>query len=142
MSDDASPRLGLPYLAAAQAQKHVIVNEALMRLDGLVQTAVESRAVAAQPASPEDGAIYILPASPTGAAWTGQPPGAATDVMVWVMLQIEVSITAAESAQVEYGTVSVKTAVYAPSGRLEKLVFVPSKTPVNTYPAALSSTTL
>ena len=75
MSDDASPRLGLPYVAAAQAQKHVIVNEAFMRLDGLVQTAVESRAAAAQPASPADGAIYILPASPTGAAWAGQPAG-------------------------------------------------------------------
>ena len=57
MSDDASPRLGLPYLAAAQAQKHVILNEALMRFDGLVQTAVESRSVAAQPASPADGAL-------------------------------------------------------------------------------------
>lgn len=75
MSDDASPRLGLPYVAAAQAQKHVIVNEAFMRLDGLVQTAAESRVTAAQPASPADGAIYILPASPTGAAWTGRPAG-------------------------------------------------------------------
>lgn len=77
MSDDASPRLGLPYVAAAQAQKHVIVNEAFMRLDGLVQTAVESRVTAAQPASPADGAIYILPSSPSGAAWSGRPPGTA-----------------------------------------------------------------
>ena len=75
MSDDASPRLGLPYLAAAQAQKHVILNEALMRFDGLVQTAVESRSVAAQPASPADGALYILPDAATGAAWTGRPEG-------------------------------------------------------------------
>jgi len=75
MSDDASPRLGLPYLAAAQAQKHVTLNESLMRLDGLVQMAVESRAIAAQPGSPADGALYILPASATGAAWAGQPAG-------------------------------------------------------------------
>lgn len=75
MSDDASPRLGLPYVAASQAQKHVIVNEAFMRLDGLVQTAVESRSTAAQPASPTDGAIFILPAAATGAAWSGQGAG-------------------------------------------------------------------
>lgn len=76
MSDDASPRLGLPYLAAAQAQKHVILNEALMRLDGLVQTAVESRSLAAQPGSPADGALYILPDAATGAAWAGRAEGA------------------------------------------------------------------
>ncbi len=76
MSDDATPRLGLPYVAAGQAQKHVTVNEAFARLDGLVQTAVVSRALAAQPADPDDGALYILPAGATGAAWTGEDQGA------------------------------------------------------------------
>ncbi|RZJ39922.1 MAG: DUF2793 domain-containing protein, partial [Brevundimonas sp.] len=38
MSDDHSARLCLPYLAAAQMQKHVTLNEALTRLDALVQT--------------------------------------------------------------------------------------------------------
>ena len=71
MSDDATPRLSLPYLAAAQAQKHVTLNQSLGLLDGLVQTAVESRTTAAEPSSPVDGAIYILPASATGADWTG-----------------------------------------------------------------------
>jgi hypothetical protein len=75
MSDDATPRLSLPYVAAGQAQKHITVNEAFARLDGLVQLAVESRAVAAQPAAPADGAVYILPAGATGAAWAGQPAG-------------------------------------------------------------------
>ena len=55
MSDDATPRLSLPYLAAAQAQKHVTLNEGLARLDGLVQTSVESRTTPAQsaPVAPE-----------------------------------------------------------------------------------------
>jgi hypothetical protein len=75
VSDDATPRLGLPYLAAGQAQKHVTLNEALARLDGLVQTTVESRAVAAQPADPADGALYILPVDATGEAWSGRPAG-------------------------------------------------------------------
>lgn len=76
MSDDATPRLGLPYVAAGQAQKHVTVNEAFARLDGLVQTAVVSRTVPAQPADPGDGALYILPAGATGDAWSGKPAGA------------------------------------------------------------------
>jgi hypothetical protein len=76
MSDDATPRLSLPYLAAAQAQKHVTLNEGLARLDGLVQTAVESRTTDAQPGSPDDGALYIMTASPSGADWTGQAEGA------------------------------------------------------------------
>jgi hypothetical protein len=76
MSDDATPRLSLPYLAAGQAQKHVTLNETLARLDGLVQTAVESRETAAQPASPADGDLYILPAGATGADWAGQDAGA------------------------------------------------------------------
>jgi hypothetical protein len=73
MSDDATPRLSLPYLAAAQAQKHVTLNEALGLLDGLVQTAVESRTVAAEPASPADGAVYILPQGHTGPEWSLHP---------------------------------------------------------------------
>lgn len=73
MSDDATPRLNLPYLAAAQAQKHVTMNEVTALLDSLVQTSVESRTVGAQPSPPGDGALYILPAGATGAAWAGRP---------------------------------------------------------------------
>ncbi len=72
----ASSRLGLPYLAAAQAQKHVTVNESLLRLDGLVQLTAASATTAAQPASPLDGDIYILPTGKTGAAWGAMADGA------------------------------------------------------------------
>ena len=75
MPSNQSARLELPYLAAGQLQKHVTVNEALTRLDALAQTAVISRSVAAQPADPDDGALYILPASPTGAVWTAWSEG-------------------------------------------------------------------
>ena len=70
MFDDVTPRLGLPYVVAAQAQKHIPINESLARLDGLVQLAVESRGLAAQPASPAAGGVWILPAGASGAAWT------------------------------------------------------------------------
>ncbi|RZJ16776.1 MAG: DUF2793 domain-containing protein, partial [Brevundimonas sp.] len=76
MSDDLSARLGLPYLAAGQLQKHVTLNEALTRLDALVQAAVVSRTVGTQPATPDDGALYILPSGATGTAWSGRPAGA------------------------------------------------------------------
>lgn len=64
-------QLGLPLIAPAQAQKHVTVNEAFARLDGLVQLRLESRAVLTPPAVPEDGTCFAVP---TGAvnAWAGQ----------------------------------------------------------------------
>jgi hypothetical protein len=68
---DATPRLGLPWLMPAQAQKHVTVNESLGRLDALVQAAVQSRSEAVQPASPADGQAWILPSGASGADWDG-----------------------------------------------------------------------
>lgn len=75
MSDDATPRLALPYLAAGQAQKHVTVNEALTRLDGLVQMAVETQSLSSEPSNPRQGGLYILGPSPTGPAWSGFSAG-------------------------------------------------------------------
>ncbi|WP_420432967.1 DUF2793 domain-containing protein [Hyphobacterium sp.] len=69
MSTQSTPRLGLDYVLAAQAQKHVTVNESLRRLDALVQTTVISRSTDAQPGSPADGDAYILTAQAAGAEW-------------------------------------------------------------------------
>lgn len=71
MSDDLSPRLALPYLLPGQAQKHVTVNEGLMRLDALVQLAVHRRDLSAPPAAPEEGACQIVGPGPSG-GWAGQ----------------------------------------------------------------------
>ena len=67
---DTTPSLALPLLAAAQAQKHVTHNEALMQLDALVQLACLDRDRAAPPASPAEGDRYIVAADATG-AWAG-----------------------------------------------------------------------
>ncbi len=75
MDDDLTARLGLPFLAAGQMQKHVTLNEALVALDGLVQATVASRSVTAQPADPAEGEAYILPEDATGAAWAGLEAG-------------------------------------------------------------------
>ena len=65
-----STHLLLPYVLAAQAQKHVTVNEGLRLLDGLVQLAVLDRHLTAPPASPADGDRYIVASGATG-AWAG-----------------------------------------------------------------------
>jgi hypothetical protein len=65
-----TPRLKLPAIEAAQAQKHVTHNEALALLDAFVQLAVESRGVATPPGSPAEGDSYIVATSPSG-AWSG-----------------------------------------------------------------------
>jgi hypothetical protein len=68
--------LTLPTLEPAQAQKHVTVNEALLRLDALVQLSVASATTDVEPASPSDGSVYILPAGKSGAAWSAMANGA------------------------------------------------------------------
>jgi hypothetical protein len=79
MSDLETNHLKLPYLAAAQAQKHVTHNEALRQLDTLVQLAVLDTTVATPPGSPAEGDRYIVAASATG-AWAGQETTVATFV--------------------------------------------------------------
>lgn len=75
MSDDHSARLGLPYLAAGQMQKHVTLNEALTHLDALLNAAVASRTTAAQPSLPPDGELWILPPGASGPDWGGRAAG-------------------------------------------------------------------
>lgn len=72
---ERTPRLALPWLMPAQAQKHVTVNEALARLDILVQAVVLSRTQTAQPAEPVEGDGFILPDAASGPAWSEQPAG-------------------------------------------------------------------
>ena len=67
-----SPLLALPYLASAQAQKHVTHNEALSLIDGLLHLSVISRNLATPPGVIADGDRYLIAASPTG-DWAGQP---------------------------------------------------------------------
>lgn len=66
-----TPRLGLPYIVQGQAQKEVTHNDALVRLDALVDLYILDRDLADPPGSPSDGDAYIVAASPTG-AWAGQ----------------------------------------------------------------------
>ena len=63
-----TPILGITELTSNQAQPEVTVNTAFRDLEALQYRAL-SRTTAAQPSSPAEGDVYILPASPTGADW-------------------------------------------------------------------------
>lgn len=67
----ATPRLALPLLAIAQAQKEVTHNEALVLLDALVHATVEAGPLDDPPADPGEGQCWIVGAVPSG-AWSGQ----------------------------------------------------------------------
>ena len=66
-----TPRTALPLLAAAQAQKHVTHNEALLQLDALLFARLLDRDLSSPPSSPADGDPYLIAAAATG-AWSGQ----------------------------------------------------------------------
>ncbi|MBY4635658.1 DUF2793 domain-containing protein [Sphingopyxis sp. XHP0097] len=67
----ATPRLSLPLLATAQAQKEVTHNEALVLIDALVQMAVVDGPQSDPPAAPTPGDAWLVGAAATG-AWAGQ----------------------------------------------------------------------
>lgn len=62
--------LQLLYLAVGQAQKHVTVNETLRKLDAIIQLSVVSATISAEPATPADGDVYIIPSGKSGAHWS------------------------------------------------------------------------
>ncbi|MCJ2011218.1 DUF2793 domain-containing protein [Methylobacterium sp. J-076] len=68
---DVTPHLGLPLIAAGQAQKHVTHNEALALLDTLVQLACLDKDLTAPPASPAEGDRYLVAAATPTGAWAG-----------------------------------------------------------------------
>lgn len=72
---ESSPRLQLPYLQPAQAQKHVTANEAFRMLDAVVNAQIASATTDQQPAAPVDGEAYIIPDTPSGTDWSSFQPG-------------------------------------------------------------------
>ncbi|MEW6257107.1 MAG: DUF2793 domain-containing protein [Pseudomonadota bacterium] len=68
---DTTARLGLPYIAAAQAQKHVTHNAAIRALDALTHLSLESLTLTAPPGAPSDGQCWYVPAGASG-AWSGK----------------------------------------------------------------------
>jgi hypothetical protein len=65
-----TPRLDLPFIESAQAQKHVTHNEALERLDIMVQLRVQQFEATVPATSPVNGQSWALGTTPTG-VWAG-----------------------------------------------------------------------
>lgn len=65
-----TPRLSLPFIQTAQAQKEVTHNNALNLLDALMRPVVMSMSVNTPPGSPTAGDCHIVGGSPSG-AFTG-----------------------------------------------------------------------
>lgn len=63
--------MGLGLMEAAQAQKHVTVNEALLRLDALASRQVLSAALSAPPGGAVDGDRFVV-APDAGGEWAGR----------------------------------------------------------------------
>ncbi|MDO5657833.1 MAG: DUF2793 domain-containing protein [Paracoccus sp. (in: a-proteobacteria)] len=71
MSEQSSARLGLPFVQQAQAQKHVTMNEALTRLDAMVNPVLQSVTRATPPETVLPGACFAVPTH-AGGDWAGQ----------------------------------------------------------------------
>ncbi|MEW9524296.1 DUF2793 domain-containing protein [Agrobacterium radiobacter] len=67
---EQTARLRLPYILPSQAQKHVTHNEALQRLDAIVQLTIKA-AVAAPPENAAEGDCFLLTPGATG-DWVGK----------------------------------------------------------------------
>ena len=90
--------LGLPLMAAAQSQKHITHNDAILMLDAIVQLAVISTTLTVPPGSPVDGDRYIIGSGATG-AWAGKDLNVALSSSgAWLFLVPKVGWTAWDTA--------------------------------------------
>lgn len=71
MAENLTTNCELPLLMPAQAQKHVTVNEALMRLDGQVDLVLQSLTRHTPPEAVVDGMCWAVPQGAVN-AWEGQ----------------------------------------------------------------------
>ena len=66
-----TPKLSLPVIMPAQAQKHITHNEALERIDLFVQMTLEATDATSAPAAPQEGESWAIGSGATG-LWSGQ----------------------------------------------------------------------
>lgn len=71
MAENATANMDLPLLLPAQAQKHVTVNDALLRLDGQVDLVLQSLTRTTPPEAVVDGLCWAVPQGAVN-AWEGQ----------------------------------------------------------------------
>ncbi|WP_326525306.1 DUF2793 domain-containing protein [Sphingomonas sp.] len=74
---ETTARLGLPLIFPGQAQKEMTHNEALARLDAMVQARVIAIGQETPPPEPAPGDCWVIGETPDG-AWSGQAGALAT----------------------------------------------------------------
>jgi len=74
--------LALPLVQQSQAQKEVTVNEALSKIDALLNTGAMSLSLSTPPASPNEGDVYIVGSTATD-EWIGHESHIAYFDHVW-----------------------------------------------------------
>lgn len=67
----STENLALPLLLPSQSQKHVTHNEAILRLDALVQLSIKTHTQALPPETPAEGDRHVVPEDGQG-AWAGR----------------------------------------------------------------------
>jgi hypothetical protein len=77
-----TPHLGATLLEQSQSQKEITINEALSRLDALLNSGAIDKDLATPPGSPSAGDVYIVAAGATG-AWSGKTGQIAYFDQVW-----------------------------------------------------------
>ena len=77
-----TPHLSVTLVEQSQAQKEITVNQALSRIDAVLNTGAKSRNISAPPVSPSAGDLYIVGNSPTG-DWTGQSQNLTYFDQIW-----------------------------------------------------------
>lgn len=77
-----TPHLTITLLEQAQAQKEVTVNEALFRIDAVLNSGANDKDLTSPPANPAAGDVYIIPASATG-VWAGKTGQVAYFDQIW-----------------------------------------------------------
>lgn len=76
-----TPHLALTLVEPSQSQKEITVNQALSRIDALLNTGAQSMALNTPPAAAA-GDVYIVGESPTG-AWAGKARQVAYYDQIW-----------------------------------------------------------
>lgn len=71
MVNNTTPNLSITYLAQNQTNKEILVNEAFLKIDSLINNGAISISTITPPVSPNDSDLYIIPNSATG-DWSGE----------------------------------------------------------------------
>lgn len=81
-----TPHMALELLEQSQAQKEVTVNEALFKLDAILNSGAIDRGLDTPPSGPDEGDVYIVGAGPTG-LWAGKAQHVAYFHQIWRFIE-------------------------------------------------------